>query len=167
MTISKYLNLKMSPIGRDGWKESILKLAKFFDCKPEDLFPEQHLSQPLEKNKVSFEMDKPDFNALASSYNRRSISPEDLHMITFSKDYAMKKIKERLDEREYEILSQRFGLDGKPPRTLEEIGKSSLFQKNKERIRQIEQKALKKLKALAAQDPAFRDSIRTVIGSEF
>lgn len=49
-----------------------------------------------------------------------------------------------LDEREREILMLRFGLDRGKPRTLEEVGKH--FNLTRERIRQIEEKALKKLR---------------------
>ena len=49
-----------------------------------------------------------------------------------------------LDSREAEVLTLRFGLNGKAPKTLEEVGKH--FNLTKERIRQIEQKALKKLR---------------------
>ena len=48
-----------------------------------------------------------------------------------------------LNEREIEVLTLRFGLDGNEPRTLEEIG--ALYQLTRERIRQIEAKALRKL----------------------
>jgi RNA polymerase primary sigma factor len=50
-----------------------------------------------------------------------------------------------LDEREEKILRLRFGLDGEGyPRTLEEVGK--YFDLTRERIRQIESKAVLKLK---------------------
>ena len=49
-----------------------------------------------------------------------------------------------LSERESKVLSLRFGLDGGQPRTLEEVGK--VFGVTRERIRQIEAKALRKLK---------------------
>lgn len=48
-----------------------------------------------------------------------------------------------LTTREKDILIKRFGLDGKPPRTLETIGKD--YNVTRERIRQIESKALRKL----------------------
>ena len=49
-----------------------------------------------------------------------------------------------LSEREREVITIRFGLEDGQPRTLEEVAK--MFQVTRERIRQIEQKALKKLK---------------------
>ena len=51
---------------------------------------------------------------------------------------------EFLNQREKTILINRFGLDGHSKKTLEEIGKTLGF--SKERIRQIENIALKKLK---------------------
>ena len=49
-----------------------------------------------------------------------------------------------LQPREEKILRLRFGLDGQPAETLEKIGKC--FRVSKERIRQIEKKALRKLR---------------------
>jgi RNA polymerase primary sigma factor len=49
-----------------------------------------------------------------------------------------------LQPREEKILRLRFGMDGHPAETLERIGQS--FKVSKERIRQIEKKALRKLK---------------------
>lgn len=49
-----------------------------------------------------------------------------------------------LDDREREILRLRFGLDRGEPRTLEEVGEH--FQLTRERIRQIEARAMSKLR---------------------
>jgi RNA polymerase sigma factor (sigma-70 family) len=49
-----------------------------------------------------------------------------------------------LDDREAKVLSLRFGLMGETPKTLEEVGK--IFNVTRERIRQIEAKALRKLR---------------------
>ncbi|WP_456396587.1 RNA polymerase sigma factor RpoD [Desulfurobacterium sp.] len=49
-----------------------------------------------------------------------------------------------LNEREADVLKLRFGLDGYPEHTLEQVGKA--FKVTRERIRQIESKALKKLR---------------------
>lgn len=50
-----------------------------------------------------------------------------------------------LQPREEKILRLRFGIDGQPAETLEKIGKT--FKVSKERIRQIEKKALRKLRS--------------------
>jgi RNA polymerase primary sigma factor len=51
-----------------------------------------------------------------------------------------------LDEREATILRYRFGLDGGPERTLEEVGKK--FNVTRERVRQIQNIALRKLRKM-------------------
>jgi RNA polymerase primary sigma factor len=53
---------------------------------------------------------------------------------------------EELDPRETEILTQRFGLDGSKPLTLEEVGHK--FKVTRERIRQIQNIGLNKLRRL-------------------
>jgi RNA polymerase sigma factor (sigma-70 family) len=54
-----------------------------------------------------------------------------------------------LDEREREIIRLRFGLDRGEPRTLEEVG--AIFDLTRERIRQIESKAMSKLRHPSAE----------------
>ena len=49
-----------------------------------------------------------------------------------------------LDEKERQVISMRFGLDGEDPRTLQEIGEALGL--SRERIRQIESKAKEKLR---------------------
>ena len=49
-----------------------------------------------------------------------------------------------LTEREQRVIRLRFGIDDGKARTLEEVG--TIFDVTRERIRQIEEKALRKLK---------------------
>ena len=49
-----------------------------------------------------------------------------------------------LDQQERAVIAQRYGLDGTPPRTLSDVGKQ--FDLTRERIRQIEGRALAKLR---------------------
>ncbi len=64
-----------------------------------------------------------------------------------SRDYLKKQIQEvlmTLSDRERKVIELRFGLQDGVARTLEEVGRE--FKVTRERIRQIESKALKKLK---------------------
>jgi RNA polymerase primary sigma factor len=49
-----------------------------------------------------------------------------------------------LSDKERDIIEMRYGLEGKAPMSLKEIGE--LYNLTKERIRQIEKKALERLK---------------------
>ena len=54
------------------------------------------------------------------------------------------KILKELNAKERKIITHRFGIDGNKPKTLEELGREMGF--SKERIRQIECNALRKLR---------------------
>jgi len=58
----------------------------------------------------------------------------------------IEKVLDQLDPREREIVMRRFGLGEMPAQTLEEVGRH--FSVTKERIRQIEMRALSKLRGL-------------------
>ena len=60
---------------------------------------------------------------------------------------TLRKILSTLSSRERRVLELRYGLDGEHPRTLDEVGRT--FNVTRERIRQIENQSLKKLRALA------------------
>src|SRR5207245_3740325 len=60
---------------------------------------------------------------------------------------TLRKILGTLSSRERKVLELRYGLDGRHPRTLDEVGRT--FNVTRERIRQIENQSLKKLRALA------------------
>ena len=56
----------------------------------------------------------------------------------------LEKVMDTLSEREQKVLALRFGLEDGKPHTLEEVGRE--FQVTRERIRQVEAKALRKLR---------------------
>ena len=70
-------------------------------------------------------------------------NPADSAAIILLKD-KIKDVLESLTDRERSVLEQRFGLVDGYPRTLEEVGRQ--FKVTRERIRQIEAKALRKMR---------------------
>jgi RNA polymerase primary sigma factor len=60
---------------------------------------------------------------------------------------ALTRCLSSLSYRERRVLELRYGLNGEQPRTLDEVGRA--FEVTRERIRQIENQGLKKLRALA------------------
>jgi len=62
----------------------------------------------------------------------------------------MKKWISSLSENEQKVIELRYGLDGEEPRTLERIGR--YLGLTRERVRQIENAALRKMKQMASQD---------------
>lgn len=75
--------------------------------------------------------------------DERTMSPEDFATYEILKD-ELKQVLDTLTVREKEVLELRFGLFDGSSHTLEEVGKQ--FKVTRERIRQIEAKALRKLR---------------------
>ena len=72
-----------------------------------------------------------------------ALAPQDAASMLLLKEQLAEVLK-TLTPREEKVLSLRFGLEDGHPRTLEEVGKE--FNVTRERIRQIEAKALRKLR---------------------
>jgi RNA polymerase primary sigma factor len=75
--------------------------------------------------------------------------PPDQQILEASNSPIIRSLLSRLEERERKILELRFGLDGHegPPRTFKEIG--DIIGLTRERVRQLEKKALTELKQLS------------------
>ncbi|MBR7100478.1 MAG: RNA polymerase sigma factor RpoD [Clostridia bacterium] len=73
----------------------------------------------------------------------KSITPSDSVAATMLKEQLL-RVLDSLTPREEKVLRLRYGIDDGKPRTLEEVGKE--FNVTRERIRQIEAKALRKLR---------------------
>ena len=85
-------------------------------------------------------------SSATSSPTSRCRCPTRRRRSTLRKE-TLEKILGQLSQRERRVLELRYGLNGEHPRTLDEVGRA--FNVTRERIRQIENQSLKKLRALA------------------
>lgn len=76
--------------------------------------------------------------------------PEGDRTDDIDRDEAVGRLIGTLRDREREVLALRFGLDGKAKLSLSQVGK--VLAVSKERVRQIQDRALAKLRALAVED---------------
>jgi RNA polymerase primary sigma factor len=73
-----------------------------------------------------------------------SVPSVERELMKTSFEEQIRRIVSELDEKERQVISMRFGLDGEDPMTLQEIGEAMKL--SRERIRQIESKAKEKLR---------------------
>ena len=120
---------------------------------PEEVAEEVHL--PVERVRAVLKMaqqpislqapvgDSEDTNFGDFIEDKGADNPSDMTAIVLLKG-KIKDVLETLTERERQVLEQRFGLIDGYSRTLEEVGRQ--FKVTRERIRQIEAKALRKMR---------------------
>ncbi|MCK5822728.1 MAG: sigma-70 family RNA polymerase sigma factor [Bacteroidales bacterium] len=118
------------------------EVAKNLEISPEDV------KKALKTAGRHISMDAPladgeDGNLYDIMYNKDLPGP-DKNLLTDSLRKEIERVLTALSKREAEILRLYFGLNGVPPSTLEEIGEE--FDLTRERVRQIKEKAIRKLK---------------------
>lgn len=81
--------------------------------------------------------------------DEKSLPPNDLVQDAETLSHMM-SLTDKLEERERVILDLRFGLTGEPPKTLEQV--SAAIGRTRERVRQIQNQALVKLRNMLESD---------------
>jgi len=142
-TITKFTQTKrrlMQELGREPLPEEI---AAEMNVDVEKI----HYIQKISQEVISLEspVGEDDEDSMLSDFikDETSLSPDQIANAALLKDH-INEILVDLTERERKILSMRFGLDDNIQHTLEEVGK--VFGVTRERIRQIEAKALDKIR---------------------
>lgn len=142
-TINKLSKVSSQLASKLGRKPSLKEIAKAMDLTPKKVQEiikiaqkPQSLETPIGEDGENTLMD-----IIADEY---AASPQELATFSFLKK-QINEILMGLTDRERKVLELRFGLRDGVTRTLEEVGHE--FNVTRERIRQIEAKALKRMKS--------------------
>ncbi|HEY4536962.1 MAG TPA: RNA polymerase sigma factor RpoD [Erysipelothrix sp.] len=144
-TINKLTRIQRSlvqELGREPTAEEISKAAEMDNMPPERVREIQKIA--LDPVSLETPIGEEDDSYLGDFIeDKDAMSPNDYANNQLLKE-EIDRVLEGLTEREAKVLKLRFGLEDGRTRTLEEVGKE--FDVTRERIRQIEAKALRKLK---------------------
>lgn len=116
--------------------------------------PEPRIAELLqaEREPISLELPLADESGRLTDVVADDISQSPMEALErLIRQEEVERVLECLTDRERDILVRRFGLDGHPPRTLNEV--ASGFRLTRERVRQIEAGALRKLREHAPAIP--------------
>ena len=128
-----------------GREPTAAEIGRDLDLAPEEVEHIRRSAQtPVSLEKPVGDEDESEFGHFITDENLPL--PDEEAEITMRKE-TLRKILGTLSSRERQVLELRYGLDGQHPRTLDEVGRT--FNVTRERIRQIENQSLKKLRALA------------------
>lgn len=143
-TISRYTQAKrrlQQELGRDPLAEEI---AVEMGLEVDKVRHIQKISQDVMSLESPIGDDEEDSTLAEFVPDEKNLSPAQIASNALLRD-KINEISRTLSEREQKILAMRFGLDDGVLHTLEEVGR--VFGVTRERIRQIEAKALEKMKA--------------------
>ena len=141
-TINKMNRISRQILQETGQEPDPAELAKRMEM------PEEKIRKILKISKEPISMETPigdDDDSHLGDFieDTATIAPADSAMYASLRD-ATKDVLDSLTQREAKVLRMRFGIEMNTDHTLEEVGKQ--FDVTRERIRQIEAKALRKLR---------------------
>ncbi len=141
-TINKLLKTKRELVQALGREPTVDELAAELDMPPDRVADIQRIApEPLSLETPIGEQEDSHLGDFIE--DERSVSPADVASNMVLRE-QLDAVLNTLSQRERDVLRMRYGLDDGWPRTLEEVGQH--FEVTRERIRQIEAKALKKLR---------------------
>jgi len=142
--ISKYTKVINNFWNSYGYIPNVTELAKLMDIKESKVEEIQKYSIMAQLTSLDVPVGEERASSLGEFIVDQSmITPEEHAENVILKEEINEIFSDHLTDRESEILNLRFGLDGKEKHTLEQTGIK--YGVTRERIRQIESKALRKL----------------------
>ena len=128
-----------------GREPNAVEIARELELTPDEVDQIRRTAQsPVSLEKPVGDEEESEFGHFIT--DESAPLPEEAAEVTLRKE-TLEKILGQLSPRERRVLELRYGLNGEHPRTLDEVGRA--FNVTRERIRQIENQSLKKLRALA------------------
>jgi RNA polymerase primary sigma factor len=128
-----------------GREPNLMELSKASKLKYEKIYKLQRLAQ---KN-ISLEIpvgDTPNSKSIGDFIEDKGINTPDENVFDQLRAEKLKKLIHTLNDKEQQVILMRFGFDESQPKTLEQTG--TILGVTRERIRQIEEKALQKIRSL-------------------
>lgn len=126
-----------SALGREPTREEIAQAMGLSVADVEDL-------EILAEKQVSLSERIHEDDLTVEEKLTDSLTPSvEEQIVKSSVERQVREILASLEEKESRVLKLRFGLEGKPPQTLQKIGNT--LHLTRERVRQIEQRAIRKL----------------------
>ncbi len=138
--IGLLLNFKKTALTKgEAWRISVLRICEVLKCLPEDIIPEQHLRNTMEKNNAEIALDADQIKLIA--LDKTFALPDN----SIEKQQAIETIHRALatlPKRYRTVIERRWLSDA--PITLREVGEE--LGVSHERARQMELIAMRKLK---------------------
>ena len=142
--IDRIVKMKSAALDEEGYyRPEAVQIAEFLKCTPQDIYPPAQMRGTMKENTAQVTANANEIDSLTSSLRTLAFSPEQKLILNEAKQ-ALKTAMLTLTPREQRVLDLRYGLTYGEEKTLDEIGE--IFGVGRERIRQIEQKALRKMK---------------------
>ena len=142
--IYRIVSMKSAALDEEGYyRPEALRIAKFLNCTPQDIYPPAQMRGTMKENKAQITANANEVDSLTSSLRTLAFSPERKMILNEAKQ-ALKAAMMTLTPKEQRILDFRYGLTYGEEKTLDEVG--AMFGVSRERIRQQEMKALRKMR---------------------
>ena len=132
--VNSLVTMKVKPFNQNGWTDLALDVAAMVGKEPEDLWPDHLRELKLIKSTAEMEVDLDSVKQLIQD----GTSEKSLSQIS-----AISKFSEKLTPRERQCMAMRWALG----HTLDETAR--VFGVTRERMRQVEAKAIRKMKGAA------------------
>lgn len=148
--LGEVIAMKISPLMSNGkFRVQIEKAADILECMPEDLFTEKQLDMAIKTNKHCLLVNEAEMKYMLETNQPQKMLEQTVH--DEQKNKLLEETLKSIPLKEQKILRLRFGLDDGIEHTLEEIGQE--FGCTRTRIRQIEARALRRLRHPSKSDP--------------